>query len=149
MCKIDNLTTNKQSSCNDGTKHKERKKRRRKKAHDRTAISRWFVRFVGFFPQEWERTAGSGVRRQSLKQICLIACFTDLSANDRRETVQRGLPSDELLRPRQFHFAPHREGNHQHSTQAITTDASVFEVNYNHYEFELSMWLMGLIFPVR
>lgn len=25
-------------------------------------------------------------------------------------------------------------GNHQHSMQTITSDASIFEVNYNHYE---------------
>ncbi len=33
--------------------------------------------------------------------------------------------------------------------QAITADASVFEVDYNHYEFELSVCLPGLIFSVR
>lgn len=45
-------------------------------------------------------------------------------------------------------FAP-QGGNHQRSMQVITTDASVFEVNYNNYEFELSVWLMCVIVPVR
>lgn len=61
------------------------------------------------------------------KQIRLIASFTDLSLNDKLDSMERSL-SDELLRLKQFH---------QHSMQAITMDASVFEVNYNHYEFEL------------
>lgn len=63
------------------------------------------------------------------KQIRLIASFTDPSLNDKLDSMDRSL-SDELLRLKRFH---------QHSMQAITTDASVFEVNYNHYEFELSV----------
>lgn len=42
------------------------------------------------------------------EQICLIACFTDLSLNDRVDSMER-TPSDELLRPWQFHLH-HREG---------------------------------------
>lgn len=58
------------------------------------------------------------------KQIRLIARFTDLSLNDKLDSMAL---SDELLRLKQLHL---------HSMHAITTDASVFEVNYNHYGFE-------------
>lgn len=65
------------------------------------------------------------------KQIRLIARFTDLSLNDTLDSMERSRSlSEGLLRLKQFH---------QHSMEAITTDASVFEVNYNHYEFELSV----------